>query len=104
MWGSWFALTFGFVVVLAILIGFSVLASPLIAFLLVVIAIGALVAAFVARRGGKEVEEGEGGGAARSGNRSSFDGGPSPLPPSSGAPASGEGEARGGEAATPPLR
>ena len=105
MHGSWFAFTFGGLVVLAAVIGMSILASPLIGVVIGLLVVAVLAGLFVAGRAGREAS-GTGAGEGPAG-RSSFRGGPGPMPRSGGAPASGEGEAKAGEAAgtdltTPP--
>ena len=88
---------------IAVLIGFSVLASPLIGFLIALLFVGAIVGVFLARRSGEQAGGAAKGESASIGDRSSYRGGPAAPPRSGGAPASGEGEAGAGDAATPPL-
>ena len=99
MYGSWFGVTFGAVVVVAALIGLSVLASPLIGVLVALVVIGAIAGLFIARRG---AERSGGGSQAPAAGRSAFEGGPAAPPRSGGEPASGEGHAGSGETAGRP--
>ena len=94
-------MTFGAVVVLAAVVGMSILASPLIGLLIALLAIAILAGFFFARQASRASSPA--GGAGGTAGRSSFRGGPGPMPKSGGAPASGEGEARAGEAAGPEL-
>jgi hypothetical protein len=95
MYGSWFAITFGGLLLIAALIGLSVLASPIIAVIIVVLAVGGVAGLFALARGRR------GGEGSRGGSRSkaSYAGGPAPPPRSGGEPVSGEGHSHGGETA-----
>ena len=95
MYGSWFGLTFGAVLLLAAVVALSVLASPIIAVVIALLAVGAVAVLLVARRG----REGAAGGGAGGGRSAPFEGGPAPAPRSGGEPVSGEGHASGGETA-----
>ncbi len=101
MYGSWFGLTFGVLIVVAALIGLSLLASPLIGVLVALILIGLMVGVFIAGRAGP-------GGAGSEptapsiGDRSAYEGGPAAAPRSGGEPASGAGESGAADTASRP--
>ena len=92
MQGSWFGLTLGALIALAMLIGLSILASPLLAIIIAVVVVLAIAAVFFARRSSRQAGASP-GGSASTGDRSAYEGGPSAQPRSGGAPVSGEGEA-----------
>jgi hypothetical protein len=97
VYGSWLGTVLVGVVVLALLIGLSVLASPLIAVILALLV--AVFGAFVlvaSRAGRASHDESSASGPA---GRSAYRGGPRPSPPGGGAPVSGEGHSHGGETA-----
>jgi hypothetical protein len=87
------------VIAVITLAGLSVLASPLFALILVAIFGGLAVVVFVVLRGNREIAKPGAGGGAGPADKSAFRGGPGPMPRDGGAPASGEGAPRGGEAA-----
>jgi hypothetical protein len=95
MYGSWFGITFGGLLLIAALIGLSVLASPIIAVIIVVLVVGVIAGLLVLGRGRQAAEGGQGGPR----GRAPYAGGPAPAPRSGGEPVSGEGHASGGETA-----
>jgi hypothetical protein len=91
VYGSWFLITGGIALVVVALVGITAAASPLFAIVFFVLALALIAAGMWARRSAR---------ASAGGDR-----GPGPQrasgPRSDGAPASGEGAATAGEAATP---
>jgi hypothetical protein len=89
VWGSWLGTILFGAAALTVLVGLSVLASPLIAAILCVISGGLAVVLLMLLHGSRD-NPGAGGGAGPP-DRSAFRGGPGPTPRDGGAPASGEG-------------
>jgi hypothetical protein len=88
VWGSWLGTILIGAAALTVLVGLSVLASPLFAVILCAIFGGLAVVLLILLRGNREPGAGGGAGPA---DRSAFRGGPGPTPRDGGAPASGEG-------------
>jgi hypothetical protein len=99
MYGSWFLTTFGgALVIVAVVAIFASAWTPIFAVFFCLLVLGFAIAAVIVRRSARA---GQGATAEGSGDAMRGVASPAPRPRSGGAPASGEGAASGGEAATP---